>query len=66
MSGEEWVDGVEPLVELLLAGRLHQEAALLRRDAERALGQGLRSVQGDNVGLAVSRPLEEDVLWFTF
>ena len=42
MSREKRVDGVEPLVELLLVGRLHEEAAVLGGDAEGALGEGLR------------------------
>ena len=42
MSREQRVDGVEPLVELLLVGRLHEEAAVLGGDAEGALGEGLR------------------------
>ena len=49
LSGEQRVDGVEPLVELLLAGRLHEEAAVLGRDAEGALGEGLHAQMRSNV-----------------
>ena len=44
LPSEQRVDGVEPLVELLLVGRLHEEAAVLGGDAERALGQGLQTI----------------------
>ena len=44
LPSEQRVDGVEPLVQLLLVGRLHEEAAVLGGDAERALGQGLQAV----------------------
>ena len=44
MPSEQRVDGVEPLVELLLVGRLHEEAAVLSGDAEGALRQGLQAI----------------------
>ena len=44
LPSEQRVDGVEPLVELLLVGRLHEEAAVLSGDAEGALRQGLQAI----------------------
>ena len=56
LTCQQRIDGVEPLVELLLVGRLHEEAAVLGGDAERALGQGLQTIAIIFLVAVINRP----------